>query len=500
METELKLQVNQQAREQLQAHPLLKKYAISEPHVDQISDNYFDTPDLNLRQHDANLRVRHLGNTWLQTLKAGDSSAIGGLYQRQEWESRISGPNPNLASLRALIRKNTPWTSLLRSKSLEHNLKPIFSSEVTRTVWELRLPSGDEIVSSLDDGRLECNGQMLNISEFELELKSGKLAHLVDFALTLQQDIPLVIGSMSKAERGYALLQPQAATAVKATALNLSRQMSPAQAFVEIASNCLVQIKANQDGALQRSDAESLHQLRIGLLRLRSAIKAFRGKLLLPQALHQDITWLASQLSEARDWDVLSGSTLPELMRQVPNESGLFLLRHAVEEKTHETHKKIFSVGLDPRFTKLVLELTRLVQEGGLIAQQDTSRRLLTLSRKLITRTHKRIQKRSQPQGVDQKARHLLRAAVKTARYECEFFQSICKRSKPYIKALSVLQEALGRQNDALIADKLLQELEKQPGNNSGGAEFARGYLIKQAEGEEISMRKVLKTFAKLKI
>lgn len=506
METELKLLVNRQARDLLHVHPLLKKYAVSEPHVDQISDNYFDTADLELRQHDVNLRVRHLGNTWVQTLKAGERSPIGGLYQRQEWESTVDGPRPDLASVRTLIRKNSPWSALLRSKALERKLKPIFTSDVTRTVWDLRLPGGEEIETALDLGQIKCNGQMQSISEFELELKSGQLTQLVDFALALQQDIPLLIGNTSKAERGYALLMPSPITAVKAMPCHLSPKMTPAQAFIAIASNCLGQIKANQEGALQASDVESLHQLRIGLLRLRSAIKVFRNQLLISENLQQELAWLAGQLSQVRDWDVLTTSTMPALMRQLPKKSSLSGLQCAVEAKTQELHQNLSSIAVEPRYTKLVLGLTRLLHEDSLLTTSDKPRRLTSLSHKQIARDHSRIQKRSALQEADQKARHRLRAAVKAARYGGEFFQSLCKQrqSKPYLKALRNLQEALGRQNDVLIADKLLAELESQSEKDGselvGSAEFARGYLQKQAEIEKGPTRQVWKKFSKRKM
>ena len=179
MEVELKLLVNQQAQQQLREHPLLKKYAASEPHEDHISGTYFDTPDLAIRKHDATLRVRHHNAGWVQTLKANEGRAIGGLHQRQEWETKVKGPQPELSRLRELVGKNTPFASLLRSKSLQRKLAPVFTSEVTRTVWELRLPGGDEIESALDLGRLDCNGRHLPISEFELELKSGQPAQFL---------------------------------------------------------------------------------------------------------------------------------------------------------------------------------------------------------------------------------------------------------------------------------------------------------------------------------
>jgi inorganic triphosphatase YgiF len=502
METELKLLVKQQAQQQLREHPLLKKYAASEPHVEHIRGTYFDTPDLALRQHNANLRVRHIDQAWVQTLKASERSAIGGLHQRHEWEARVSGPHPELASLRKLVGKKTPWARVLRSTSLERKLKPVFTTEVTRTVWELRLPGGDEIESALDLGRLECNGRHLPISEFELELKSGRPAHMLDFALTLQQDIPLRIGNVSKADRGYALVQPRPLLAVKALPLRLSPQMTPAQAFVAITTNCLAQIQANLEGALQGGDVESLHQLRIGLLRLRSAIKLFREQLSIPQALLQELRWLASQLSATRDWDVLAWTSLAALVRQVPAENSLLALRRAVHDKTHELHESLNALADAPRTTTLILGLTRLAQKESLLPLKDKPRRLHSFTRGLMARDHRRIQKRSRRLGGDQKASHRLRSAIKAARYDLEFLQALFKqsKSKPYLKALARLQEVLGRQHDALVADKLLQDFEKEAGDQTGSTGFARGYMRSQAASEEGAMRQVWKKFLKQKI
>ena len=100
-----------------------------------------------------------------------------------------------------------------RAAALVHRsrlLAPVFSTDVVRTLWDLALPGGDTVEMALDQGKLEAGGEMAPVSEIELELKSGDPVRLFDFALALQQQIPLQVGSGSKAERGYALGRPQA--------------------------------------------------------------------------------------------------------------------------------------------------------------------------------------------------------------------------------------------------------------------------------------------------
>ena len=89
--------------------------------------------------------------------------------------------------------------------------------------------------------------------------------------------------------------------------------MSVEQVFLAIAGNCLEQVSGNQDGVAGGEDVESVHQMRVGLRRLRSALGMFKSLLALPDALKGELEWLGGALGEARDWDVLAGNTLAQL-------------------------------------------------------------------------------------------------------------------------------------------------------------------------------------------
>jgi triphosphatase len=70
METELKLLLDPADVADFRGHPLLKQHAIAKPRLQQLTSRYFDTPDLHFRRHDAALRVRRVGRSWVQTLTA----------------------------------------------------------------------------------------------------------------------------------------------------------------------------------------------------------------------------------------------------------------------------------------------------------------------------------------------------------------------------------------------------------------------------------------------
>jgi triphosphatase len=83
--------------------------------------------------------------------------------------------------------------------------------------------------------------------------------------------------------------------------------LAPQAAFRAAAEAALAQIEMNARGALLSEDPEFLHQLRVGLRRLRAALRAFRRILPRKEAkrLVRALRRLSPKLGTARDWDVL---------------------------------------------------------------------------------------------------------------------------------------------------------------------------------------------------
>ena len=287
------------------------------------------------------------------------------MHSRHEWESPVDGPQPDLLALRSRIERGSAWHKLLRSPALALEIAPIFTAHVTRTVWDLRLPQGDLVECVLDIGELDHAGVTAPISEVELELKSGSVAHLFDFALALLQDIPMRTGTLSKADRGYALCAPQSPQAVKAEALALSPDMTVEEAFGAIVANCMTQIQANESGVAQGHDVESLHQMRVGLRRLRSALDLFDEVIRPAPAMHEELEWLNAQLGAPRDWDVLCSATLPAIASAAPQEHRIAVVTLGALGKSHETHEAAAEAVGSPRYTRLILAFTRWVQASG---------------------------------------------------------------------------------------------------------------------------------------
>ena len=256
------------------------------------------------------LRVRRAGGVWIETLKAG-GHASAGLYQRQEWEARVNGPQPDLAALAELVGAGSKWHKVLTEPVLAKGLAPIFDSVFRRTVWSLRLPHGALVELALDQGELHQGEVRGPISEVELELKAGNPAALFDFARQLQDKVALRVGNLSKSARGYALYAPQPLSAVGAGPLELASEMTVEQGFRVIMGNCMTHMQGNEQGVMGSNDPESVHQMRIGMRRLRSALRLFDEWVPLPEALQGELDWLAGELGAARDADGVLGSQAP---------------------------------------------------------------------------------------------------------------------------------------------------------------------------------------------
>ncbi|TFW09332.1 CHAD domain-containing protein, partial [Oxalobacteraceae bacterium OM1] len=464
----------------------------------------FDTPDRFLQRQRIGLRVRKEAGRWVQTMKAG-GSVRAGMHQRHEWESEVDAPQPDLAVLRKLAGKDADAASALALPNLAEQLQEQFVVRVRRATWKLAYENA-EIELALDEGTIERGELKVPVSEMELELKSGPPAALYDVALKLLADVPARIGSRSKAERGFALGADIKPEAVKAQPVHLAKDMTVERAMQAVFENCLDQIAANEAGVAETTAPEPLHQMRVGLRRLRSALKLFADAATLPSHLQDDLQWLAGELGGARDWDVLALTTLPRL-QQAPQEAfPMQALQHWVGEIAAGKHNAAARAVQSPRFTRFVLALVAWVQGAGWQEDLDDARahRLNEPVRRFANHTlqddHKRVLKRGKKiEDADAESLHRLRIAIKRCRYAAEYFGNLYggKQVRRYTEALTGLQDELGWRNDVAVAQNLLRDVEHRHGDASADIAFARGYLAAEAAFDRRGLVKAWKAFRK---
>ncbi|RDE18732.1 CYTH domain-containing protein [Motiliproteus coralliicola] len=205
-EIELKLIVPVDLQQAFAQLPLLQQYSDS-VRQDSLLNCYFDTPDQQLNRHRVALRIRRIGERFIQTLKTRGSSQAG-LHQRQEWEWDVAGEQLELDKL--------PAEALPQDIPLQQ-LGAAFNTDFQRTSWQLSYPyqgQTTKIELVLDQGQVIAAGRHDPISEIELELKQGETGALFELAEQLADQVPLRVSRISKAEKGYRLHSPDRARPV----------------------------------------------------------------------------------------------------------------------------------------------------------------------------------------------------------------------------------------------------------------------------------------------
>lgn len=202
-ETEIKLRVSPSDMDRLAVHPLLERYGSQQWQTRELLNAYFDTDRGDLAAAQVALRIRRDGEQRIQTLKSKGAS-MAGLSERNEWDWYIDSDNLVMAHL-----DDSCWPESLHELD-KQQLKELFRTDFTRKSIELAWTYEDvqiRVEVALDQGKVSTTAGEEEICELELELREGNPAALFELALQLAADIALMPCDISKAERGYRLLQ-----------------------------------------------------------------------------------------------------------------------------------------------------------------------------------------------------------------------------------------------------------------------------------------------------
>jgi inorganic triphosphatase YgiF len=463
-EIELKLEFDPADAARIASHPALQAGLVQQDKQRLVS-SYFDTPDCALHKAGVYLRVRENGGRSVQTVKAAKSKTE--LMERDEWEREITGRNPDLDGI-----EGTPLKPLLTPK-IRSALQPMFETRIRRHIFLVER-NGSEIEVAIDRGEIATKTATKPISEVELELKRGEVKELFRLARALAETVPLRLEVKTKAERGYELLQGEDLKIEKAAAIDIRPEMAAGDAFRAVARNCLRQIIANEP-AMRAGRAEGLHQMRIGLRRLRACIAVFANILggEEEEKIKAELKWITRELGPARDLDVFAAEVLEPLRKSHPKDADLARTHRKFQARRKRAYRRAASsVGSD-RFRNTVLDLVEWVEvgewtlAGGKDRQTLRSRAVAEHADEELRRLRKRVKRKGATlRDLSVQQRHKLRIRAKRLRYATEFFAATfpgaerAKLRQESLAALKEMQDALGGLNDlatrhVLIADGL---------------------------------------------
>lgn len=456
-EVELKLEIAPADVRLLLAHPALAGVA---GETAKLSSAYYDTAGGALRDSGYSLRIRSAGGRFVQTVKAKADGAAG-LFDRPEWESDTDGPEIDFEAL-----AETPLGELVKRGKLRKRLAPLFTSEVERRTWRLREGRG-EIELVLDEGSIRSDSGEERLSEVEIELKRGAAGDLFALARSLSERVPLRIGVMTKAERGFALAEGRLGRAVKAEPIAVVPEMSVAEAFAAIVHACLRHFRLNERLIQDRRDASALHQARVAMRRLRSAFSLF-GTAIADDEYHrlrEELRWFTGELGDARNLDVflkrLKGA------EAAIGRSEAKALRKRLEAAREAAYDRVLAALSSPRLRSLMLDLVAWLELGDWRGEgRPGGRPLPGFASDRLDRRWRKVKKAGKAiAALDPEPRHRLRIDIKKLRYAVEFLAGLRTgrearaRQEDFVAALAAMQESLGDLNDmetarALVADQ----------------------------------------------
>lgn len=435
---------------------------------------YLDTPDRRLASAGIAWRLRREGRRWVQTLKAAGASAL----ERFEHEVLRPGASAD-ASVHAGTVVGERLIALLAQAQAD-GVEPVvrYRTEVRRSARRLRT-AGAVVEVAFDEGRIVAGETTLRLREVEFELVSGSAVAMLALAERWRARFGLVLDPRTKSERGDGLADGAPHPPLrKAGAPAYVREATPVGAFGAVVDECLAQVTRNGIGLVDGDPAlraDHVHQLRVGIRRLRSALRCFGGWVQPPpEPLLDGLRQLFDALGRVRDRDVLGSGVMAELAA-----AGAPPVAVVAEPPAPDPGALL----RDGATQQLLLAWVtwRMALTAAAAAAADAAP-LTERAERRLRRWHERIVADGRRfDSLDDEALHALRKRIKRQRYAVEFFAPLLrpKQAKRYLAVLATVQDRMGQLNDLFVARARYQAL-PMPDDH---AWFARGWLAARIAG-----------------
>lgn len=473
---------------------------------------YLDTPDRRLARAGIAWRLRREGRRWIQALKAAGASSL------ERFEHEVIRPG---AIHDAQAHAGTPVGERLLAILAEAardglEVQVRFRTEVRRLARRMRT-RGAVVEVAYDEGRLLAGDAQLRIREIEFELVSGRVDAMLALAQRWRQRHGLVYEPRSKAERGDRLADGSPHPPLrKSRRPGYDAAADAVTAAAAVLDECLDQILHNAAGLVDGDPAlrvEHVHQMRVGIRRLRSALRSFEGWVPMPpDDLVARLKVLFAALGASRDLDVLDSGVAralaqvgappiaPAVTTTGPDPAGVV--------RSDATQRLL----LDWLSWRAALPALAAASEPAAPVAQPAAddeaqadapdtpaveappavEPLRRLAARRLRRWHRRIAQDEKRFGeLDETALHALRKRIKRQRYAVEFFAPLMRRRRVerYLRRLAAIQERMGELNDLVVARTHYQALV----STDPAAWFALGWIaarlveVKALAGPELA-------------
>ncbi len=464
---------------------------------------YFDTPDRVLSTRRIVLRSRRSGRSAPLIGVKWPPKSNGDVFSRGEIEARGRAGELDLSLLGEEIAAE------LGQIIGERTLEPQFETRIKRRT-RLITAGAARIEIAFDDGEIVAGDRRAHVAEVEFELKSGDAADLYDLAIRALEAAPLRLDVASKSERGFRLVDGLVSTPVKAREPSFAPGATLDDAIASVVGNTLAHFLANLASLRESDDPEAIHQLRVGLRRMRSALGMFNR--LIPcgefDAFRAEAKRIATALGPARECDAFS-DLLAAGPRRASADGSVFA---AIDAALSKRRQALYAEARDLIDAKenaaFALKLQAfLSRRGWRNAAGGSSPALAAPVKQFSSQTLNRLRKRVLKRGrklvsLPDVERHQVRIALKNLRYAAEFFGGLYGdpgNYRSYLRAVSRLQDIFGAHNDAAGAQSLLDALgARAEADTAFAAGVVLGWCERHAEIAETELDEAWRRFKRL--
>ncbi|QFU88893.1 CYTH and CHAD domain-containing protein [Amycolatopsis sp. YIM 10] len=439
----------------------------SEPAEERLDATYYDTPRYDLARAGVTLRRRTGGGDdgWHLKLPVGRDA-------REEITAPLGDSDAGVpAELAELVRGHSRGEELTGIAGL-------------RTVrYSVQLADADgRVLATLTDDHVtgEAAGTVARLDqwrELEIELAPDADDHTLDVLAELVTDAGAVPSYWpSKLRRLIGDLLPDSPCpppGKKATAGEVVLHYLRTQ----------VDAMRRQDAGVRRDAEDSVHQMRVAMRRLRSALGSFRRVLDRDavQPLRDELKWLGGELGPVRDNEVLHAG-LAEQVAGLPRELTIGPVRAYLDTYFEERSARGRAGALDalnsPRYLELLRALDALLDDPPLTkkAQRPARRELLHAVRRADRRLSRAVEQLDRA-GERDAALHEVRKKAKQARYTADAVRPVAgKKLNTWRKRVKAVQSTLGDHHDSVVARAELVPLAVSA-ERAGYSSFSFGVL-----------------------
>ncbi|HUJ03517.1 MAG TPA: CHAD domain-containing protein [Rhizomicrobium sp.] len=262
--------------------------------------------------------------------------------------------------------------------------------------------------------------------------------------------------------------------AIKAEPALVPRDAVAEDAFSLTLAQCRWHIASNIPAVIEAREIEGVHQMRVGLRRLRVALAAFGEEFRTPvlENLRARAKIFAQFMAPARDMDVF----VDELFEPAARANGALEAFQVLRERAQEARREAWDDAVEcissRAFLDFVSDVAQAIDERvwyhsargraparGLVAFETPAQ---VLAGRMLKHRFSQAKKHARRlDTLNDAQRHRLRIALKKLRYSADFFAPLYdkKKAAKFQKRLSRMQDILGALNDVAVARNTLEHL-----------------------------------------